>query len=310
MSILRKPKNLKTGDTVAIVSTARKISLKEIKYAIEVYESWGLKVVIGETIGAEENQYAGSDKLRTKDFQKMLDNEIIKAIFCARGGYGTIRILDKLDFTKFLKTPKWIVGYSDVTVLHAHINNYLAVQTLHATMPINFKENTKETLTTLKAALFGKKLSYKFITNKKNKLGKVKGYIIGGNLSILYSILGTNSGFNTDNKILFIEDLDEMVYHIDRMIIALKRAGKFNKIKALLVGGMTEMKDNTKEFNYPTNNPFGKTVEEIILEHTNEFNFPIYFNFPSGHQKNNNAIIFGKEIKLSLEKGKNKIDFL
>lgn len=297
---MRKPQKLKKGDTIAIVATARKINKQAIDYAINTFERWGLHVVLGKTIGAENNQFAGSDALRTKDFQQMLDDKKIKAIVCARGGYGTIRILDKLDFTKFMLNPKWIVGYSDATVLHAHINTCLAVQTMHATMPINFEKNEGESLESLKKALFEKTVSYKFGTNNQNKLGEAEAEIVGGNLSILYSVLGTKSGFNPDNKILFIEDLDEMLYHVDRMIIALKRAGKFNKIKALLVGGMSDMRDNTKEFGYDTDNPFGKTAKKIILEHCKNFDFPICFDFPAGHLKENNTLIFGRKAHLKI----------
>lgn len=306
---MRKPSNLKKGDTIAIVSTARAISKAAIDYAIQTYESWGLNVILGKTIGAKDFQFAGNDALRTKDFQEMLDNKNIKAIVCARGGYGTIRVLENLDFTQFMFNPKWIVGYSDVTILHAHINTYLAVQTIHATMPINFETNTGKSLQSLKNALFGEKLNYEFSSNKLNKTGKVEGEIVGGNLSILYSILGTKSGFKPDHKILFIEDLDEMLYHIDRMVIALKKAAKFNQIKALLVGGMSNMRDNTKEFGFSSDNPFGKTAKEIILEHCQEFDFPICFDFPTGHLKENNALIFGKKASLEISEKTCKLTF-
>jgi muramoyltetrapeptide carboxypeptidase len=306
---MRKPQHLKKGDTIAIVSSARAISKYEINFAIQTFESWGLKVILGKTIGAKDHQFAGNDELRTKDFQAMLDNKDIKAIVCARGGYGSIRIIENLDFTQFMHQPKWIVGYSDITILHAHINSYLAVQTIHATMPINFETNTGESIQTLKEALFGKKLSYEFASNQLNKKGKVTGEIVGGNLSILYSILGTKSGFNPDHKILFIEDLDEMLYHIDRMVIALKKASKFNKIQALLVGGMSDMRDNTKEFGYPNDNPFGKTAKEIILDHCQAFDFPICFDFPAGHLKENNALIFGKKTILEINEKVCKLTF-
>lgn len=302
MSILRKPKKLQKGDTIAIVSIAGKIDLEKVQLSIKTFESWGLKVVLGKTIGTEYFQYAGTDNERLKDFQNMLNNKNIKAIICARGGYGTIRILNKIDFTQFMSSPKWIVGYSDITVLHTHINTYLAVQTIHSTMPVNFKSNTKESLQTLKNSLFGLDVSYSFASNKYNKFAKVKGEIIGGNLSILYSLLGTNTAFNTDNKILFIEEVGEKLYHIDRMMIALKKAGKLNKLKALIVGGMTHIKDNTKEFGYLQDDPFGKNIEEIILEHCSDYDFPICFDFPAGHQNNNNAIVLGKKIHLSIAK--------
>lgn len=306
---MRKPTILKQGDKIGILSTARKVNKEEIDFSIKLFESWGLKVVLGKTIGAENFQFAGDDKLRTADFQNMLNDSNIKAIVCARGGYGTVRILDSIDFTKFMLNPKWIIGYSDITILHSHINNYLAVETLHASMPINFEKNEGESLNSLKKALFGENLNYQIKSSSNNKIGNIEGEIIGGNLSILYSILGTKSGFNPDHKILFIEDLDEMLYHIDRMVLALKRAGKFNKIKALIVGGMSDMRDTTKEFGFEKDNPFGSTAEEIILEHTAEFDFPICFNFPSGHLKENNSLIFGRKVELTINKEISKLAF-
>lgn len=306
---MRKPNNLKRGDTVAIVSTARKITRKELDFSINLFESWGFNVVLGESIGAEHFQYAGTDALRIKDFQKMLDDSKINAIICARGGYGTVRILDGLDFTQFMLSPKWIVGYSDVTILHTHINTYLHVATLHASMPINFEKNTSESLESIRKVLFGEKLSYEVVSHQKNKIGDAEGEIVGGNLSILYSILGTKSGFNPDHKILFIEDLDEMLYHIDRMVSALKRAGKFNKLKALIVGGMTDMRDTSVKNGFKSDNPFGKTAIEIIEEHTAAFDFPVCYEFPAGHLDENLALAFGGKVKLSIQKNKTIVKF-
>lgn len=298
--MLKPPPYLKKGDTIAILSTAKKISQTEIQPAIDIFESWGLNLVLGQTIGAEHHQFAGDDNFRAQEFQNMLNNSSIKAIICARGGYGTVRMLDKnIDFTKFTQKSKWIVGYSDVTALHAHINTYLYIQTLHATMPINFAKNTADSLETLRQALFGESYSIKFEVNNLNRLGNVEGEIVGGNLSILYSILGTKSGFNADGKILFIEDLDEYLYHIDRMMMALKRAGKLNKLKAIIVGRFTGMKDNEI--------PFGKTVEEIILDAVREFDYPVCFGFPSGHTNKNMALYFGKKCSLQID---NKDSFL
>lgn len=297
--MLKAPPSLKIGDTIAIVSTARKISKEEINFATKTFENWGLKVVLGKTIGAEYNQFAGKDEFRASDFQDMLNNQEIKAIICARGGYGTVRILDYLDFTHFTNNPKWIVGYSDVTALHTLINCYLNIQTIHGTMPINFKTNSNESLNSLKNALFGKKFIIEANPHSFNKFGIVEGEIIGGNLSILYSILGTKSGFNTDNKILFIEDLDEYLYHIDRMIVALKRSGKFNKLKGLIVGGMTDMNDNTI--------PFGKAAEAIINEHLENFDFPICYDFPSGHISDNRSLILGEKSNLSVDEKQVKL---
>ncbi|MFB0939281.1 MAG: LD-carboxypeptidase [Urechidicola sp.] len=283
------PDFLQEGDSVAIVSAARKISLGEITPAINLLKSWGLKVVIGDTIDLSENQYAGSDEERTKDFQAMLDNTKVKAIWCARGGYGTVRIIDQLDFSSFLKNPKWIIGYSDITVLHSHLHNS-GVASSHATMPINVQKNTKKALKSLKKTLFGQKIDKSVSFSKKNKLGKGKGKLVGGNLSILYSLLGSKTSINTDGKILFIEDLDEYLYHVDRMIIGLKRNGYFDNLQGLIVGGMTQMHDNTI--------PFGKTAKEIILDAVSEYDFPVCFKFPAGHIDDNRALMLGAEVEM------------
>ncbi|MCB0510308.1 MAG: LD-carboxypeptidase, partial [Bacteroidetes bacterium] len=276
---LRRPNYLKKKDKIAILSTARKISKLELEFAINLLEEWGLEVVLGASIGEEYHQFAGDDKFRAHDFQEHLDRSDIQAILFARGGYGSIRIMDYLDFTAFTKNPKWLIGYSDITIIHALVNNYLGIQSIHASMPINFAGNTKQSLESLRKALFGEKLSLSFERSSLNREGEIKGEIIGGNLSILYSLLGTKSSFNSDNKILFIEDLDEYLYHVDRMFLALKRANKLNQIKALIVGGMSDMKDNAIAF--------GSTAEEIILEHCKEFDFPICFNAPYGHLSDN-----------------------
>lgn len=286
-----QPVNLKKDDTVAIISTARKITPDKIIPAIRLLESWGLNAVLGDTIGSEENQFAGSDEIRINDFQKMLDNHKIKAIWCARGGYGTVRIIDQLDFTEFKKNPKWIIGYSDITVLHNHIHNF-GIETIHATMPLDIEKNTKMALTSLKKSIFGKPVSYKIPSSEENKLGSAKGELIGGNLSILYSLLGSNSSINTSEKILFIEDLDEYLYHIDRMLMNLKRNGYFENLRGLIVGGMTDMHDNSI--------PFGKNAKEIILDIVSEYDFPVVFDFPAGHLNDNNALVLGRNVKLEV----------
>ncbi|HCE54812.1 MAG TPA: LD-carboxypeptidase [Lutibacter sp.] len=296
-----QPDYLKKGDTVAIVSTARKISSDQIIAAIKLLEKWGLNVVIGNTIGSEENQFAGNDEARINDFQQLLNNPKVKAIWCARGGYGTVRIVDKLDFSEFKKHPKWIIGYSDITVLHSHIHN-LGIETLHATMPINIEKSSKLSIETLKKSLFGKNLSYEISADEKNKLGNAEGEIVGGNLSVLYSLLGSNSSIKTNGKMLFIEDLDEYLYHIDRMLMNLKRNGYFNNLKGLIIGGMTNMHDNEI--------PFGKTSEEIILDCVAEYDFPVVFNFPAGHLDDNRALILGRKATLEVGEIKSKITFL
>ena len=295
------PSYLKKEDTVAIVSTARKITSDKIIPAIKLLEKWGLHVIIGETIGSEENQFAASDEKRIADFQQMLDNPKVKAIWCARGGYGTVRLIDKLDFSEFKKEPKWIVGYSDITVLHSHIHNF-GIETLHATMPINLENNSQQAIETLKKCLFGKNLSYEIPADEKNKLGNASGELVGGNLSVLYSLLGSNSSIKTDGKMLFIEDLDEYLYHIDRMCMNLKRNGYFKNLKGLIVGGMTNMHDNEI--------PFGKTAEEIMLDFVSEYDFPVVFNFLAGHLDDNRALILGRKVTLEVGENKSKITFL
>jgi muramoyltetrapeptide carboxypeptidase len=285
------PEKLKIGDKIGIVSTARKITLEELSPAIKLLENWGFEVVFGANLFEENNQFSGTIGQRTADLQSMIDNDAIKAILCARGGYGTVQIIDKIDFSSLKKTPKWIIGYSDVTVLHSHLNN-LGIASLHATMPINFANNSNESLQSLKNSLFGKSNRIERKSHAFNRLGQVDAEIVGGNLSILYSLLGSNSDIDTEGKILFIEDLDEYLYHIDRMMMNLKRNGKLAKLKALIVGGMNGMNDNEI--------PFGKSIEEIILEHTKEYDYPICFGFPAGHINDNRCIKLGVKSVLKI----------
>ena len=286
------PPFLKSGDSIAIVSTARKILKEELSPAIKLLQEWGLHIVLGETIGAKENQFAGNDDLRAKDFQEAMDNPSIKAIWCARGGYGTVRIVDRLDFSTFKKKPKWIIGYSDVTVLHSHIHN-LGFETIHAQMPLEIESKTENTKTSLKKVLFGDPYHISYTTKNINlKKGHSKGKLVGGNLSMLYSLCGSPTALNTQGKILFIEDLDEYLYHIDRMLQNLKRNGMFDHIAGLIVGGMSDMNDNTI--------PFGKSPEEMIFDICKSFDFPIAFNFPAGHVNDNRALIMGREVVLNV----------
>ncbi len=287
-----RPAYLQAGDTVALTCPARSISFKEIEYALAILQSWGLQVEIGDTLDKSYHQFSDTDYNRAKDFQKLLDNPAVKAIISCRGGYGTVRIIDKLRYDRFLEYPKWIVGYSDISILHIHLNCTMGVSSLHATMPINFSTNTKEALESLRKSLFGETLKYEFPTHSLSVLGDMEGEIIGGNLSLIYSALGTKTIFNTSDKIIFIEDLDEYLYHIDRMIIALLRAGKFQGIKGIIVGALSDMKDNTI--------PFGKNAEEIIYEHTHNLGFPIAFGFPAGHIADNRALKLGQRAKLSI----------
>lgn len=294
---MQKPAHLKKGDKVMIISTARKISEEEIRPAVEVLNKWGLIVVLGENLFKENHQFSGTTEQRTNDLQKALDDEMIKAVFCARGGYGTVKLVDALDFSKFTKYPKWIVGYSDVTVLHNHINQNYNIQTLHATMPINFPTNTNESLESLHKALFGEELNYDFAADQLNKNGLAEGILIGGNLSIIYSLTGTASQIDTKEKILFLEDLDEYLYHVDRMMTNLKRAGILKDIAGLIVGGMSDMNDNAI--------PYGKTAKEIILEVVKEYGYPLCFDFPAGHIDDNRTLVMGEKVKLTVGKNCN-----
>lgn len=287
------PLCLKVGDKVAIVSTARKIKNTEIQTSLDILKSWGLIPVVGKTIGLKKNQFAGTDTQRTIDIQQMLDDDTIKAIWCARGGYGTVRIIDSLDFYKFIQKPKWIIGYSDVTVLHSHIHN-LGVATMHAPMPIDFYKCTDTAFEIFRKALFGVPIKYAIEFSKKNKKGAGSGMLVGGNLSILYSLCGSNSSIDTTGKILCIEDLDEYLYHIDRMLQNLKRNGYFDGLRGLIVGGMTKMHDNSI--------PFGKNAKEIILDIVKEYDFPVVFDFPMGHIQDNRALLLGAEVSLEVDK--------
>jgi muramoyltetrapeptide carboxypeptidase len=296
------PPYLKSGDKVGIVCSAKRTKPEEIVDGIQLLKSWNLIPVVGKHTFNEYHFFAGTDQERTEDLQNMLDDDAIKAIIFTKGGYGTMKIIDALDFTNFIKNPKWIVGYSDITVLHNHIHNF-NIETIHAVMLQGIPKCTAESKTSLKKALFGETLTYEISKNESNKNADsvVEGILVGGNLSIVYALIGSNSDIDTSNKILFFEDIDEYLYHLDRMLIALKRSGKLSNLKAILVGGMIDIKEATLDY--------GKTENEIILEETNSFNYPIYFGFPSGHQEDNRALILGREIKINSNDDTIKIEF-
>ena len=294
------PPYLQKGDTVAIVSTARKNIDDNLKPTIDLLEGWGLNVKIGKTIGWDYYQLAGTDEQRATDFQEQLNDQSIKAIWCVRGGYGTVKIIDKLDFTKFKQNPKWIIGFSDVTVLHSHLNN-MGFQSIHGTMPVSIPRATDEAKNSLCAALFGDPLKYTLDCDALNHNGKAKGELVGGNLSILYSLLGSQSAVDCTDKILFIEDLDEYLYHIDRMMMNLKRNGCLSALKGIIVGAMTEMKDNEI--------PWGRNALEIIEDSVQGLNIPIIYNFPAGHIRDNRALIFGKQVLMEVNAKESKIVF-
>jgi muramoyltetrapeptide carboxypeptidase len=294
------PQFLKAGDTVAIVCTARKFFPVDAKPAIDLLESWGLNVKLGATIGLDNFQLGGTDTERAADFQAQLDDENVKAIWCARGGYGTVRIIDSIDFTKFKKHPKWIMGFSDVTVLHSQLN-VERVASLHSIMPFTVPNAPEEVKDTLRKALFGETISYSIPTKSYDLEGTASGELIGGNISILYSLLGSKSAINTKDKILFIEDLDEYLYHIDRMMYNLKRNGYFENVKGIIVGSMTDMHDNEI--------PFGQNEVQIITEIAKENRIPIAFQFPAGHQSDNRTLILGQQVVFEVNEKEIKLKF-
>lgn len=294
------PDYLKKGDTVGILATARKIDLATLQPGIKLLESWGLKVIIGKSIGKEQNQLAGPDWQRATDFQEMLDNPNIKAIWAAKGGYGTVRIVDRINFENFKKNPKWVIGFSDVTVMHSHINN-MDIGTLHAIMAISAKTATPEAIESFRKALFGEKLEYHIPRHAFNKNGKATGELVGGNLSVLYSIQGSESAVDMNGKILFLEDLDEYLYHIDRMMMNLKRNGSLKGLKGIIIGGMTSMNDNDI--------PWGKDALEIIQDIVKDLNIPVAYNFPAGHIKDNRALILGKTVTFEVNEKETVLKF-
>lgn len=283
------PPYLKKGDRIGITCPAKSLP-SDINSAVQMLESWGLEVVLGETVTATYHQFAGTDELRTKDFQRFLDDDSIKAIIAARGGYGTVRIIDQLDFSRFKENPKWVVGFSDITVLHSHIHTTCGVQTIHGQMPLNVPDATKPSLESLRKALFGEPLLYEYKSLVPCRDGEAEGILIGGNLTLLVMMGGSVSEMDYTGKILFIEDVGEYLYSVDRMLWQLKRAGKLAKLKGLIVGGFTDLKDNAI--------PFGETVPEIVMNIVKEYDYPVYFDFPAGHIENNYALVMGGLIKI------------
>jgi muramoyltetrapeptide carboxypeptidase len=294
------PPYLKKGDDVILIATARKISSEELDPAITIIKSYGLNVILGEHIFEIDNQFAGTDLERKTDLQWALNHKTAKAIIIARGGYGSVRLVENLDFSEMKKNPKWLVGYSDVTVLHHALHNE-SLATLHATMPLNFTKN-EEATKTMFDALFGNLNETKITENVfLNKDGIVNAEIVGGNLSLIYSLSGTPFDLNTNGKILFLEDLDEYLYHIDRMMMQLKLSGKLKNLAGLIVGGMSDMKDNQI--------PFGKTAEEIIFNAIKDYDYPVCFNFPAGHIDRNLALYFGKKASLIVNSGSATVSY-
>jgi muramoyltetrapeptide carboxypeptidase len=280
---------LKQGSKVAIVAPARCVTPEEMAYGIQWLKEQGFVPVYDERLFAEHHIFAGTDDFRAAVIQEYLDNEEIEAIWLARGGYGGIRIIDKLDFTHFLEHPKWIAGFSDSTVIHGKLS-HLGIPSLYASMPFYFENKTDEAKQSLFNALTGKPLRYELPPHPQNRLGEMEGEIVGGNLSVLIGMMGSDTFPETDGKTLFIEEVDEYIYHIDRMMRALKRAGKLDHLKGLIVGGLTQIHDNA--------HPFGQTVEEVIAEVVKDYDYPVCFNFPAGHFDDNRVVVLGQKASI------------
>ena len=300
-----EPPYLKTGDTVAIVAPAGILKNREetIEKAKNLLISWGLNVVLGENVFNQNNHFAGTDDERCEDLQEALDNPKISAIWCARGGYGTVRILDKLDYSTFKQNPKWLIGYSDITALHNQIHNE-GVESLHAIMCVSLPEDESEiqaSISTFKNTLFGTPLSYILEGSNYNKTGTTSGQLVGGNLTMIHTLLGSKTSIDTSGKILFIEEIGEYKYHIDRMLQSLKREGYFDNCKGLIVGDMTKLRTNTTLW--------GTSVEQLILDALSDYDFPIAFNMPAGHEKDNQALILGRTIQLVVSSSQSSILF-
>jgi muramoyltetrapeptide carboxypeptidase len=288
------PSQLKPGDKISIIAPARKIAPLEIQSAINTFHSWGLEVLLAKNIFSKTHSYlAGSDRERLQDFQSSLDDSTIKAIISARGGYGSTRILDDLNYTSITKNPKWIIGFSDITAVHLKLLSF-KIASIHGTMPILFeRDDSESSINSLKAILFTGHSEIVSLPNKKNRYGEVTGTVVGGNLSLLIDSLGTTSELDTRDKILVIEEIDEYFYRIDRMLTQLKRAGKLKHIKALVIGHFTDIKDSTLSF--------GESVEEIILNNIKDYDFPLVFDFPSGHSHPNIAWVQGANATLKVD---------
>lgn len=282
---------LSKGDLIAIVAPAKSIEASHVYFAQSFFENAGYQVVIGPHCLGQYHYFSGSEEERLRDFQWALDHPDVKAIVCARGGYGCIQLVDRINWAGQLSQPKWIVGFSDITVFHQRMQRF-GVESIHASMPLNFESNSNEALETLLHSFSGKQAEITWEANSFNKVGTCSGVIVGGNLSILYSLLGTDDQVDYTNKIVFIEDLAEQIYHIDRMFYAFAKSGILDKISGLIIGGMTDLKD--------TAIPFGRTYEEVILSHFSFRKIPISFGFPAGHIDDNRAIIFGRTSTLEV----------
>jgi muramoyltetrapeptide carboxypeptidase len=294
------PPYLKKGDKIAITCPAKKLP-HPMDDAIALLQSWGLEVVLGDTVTASYHQFAGDDDLRARDLQRFIDDDSIKAIIAARGGYGTIRMIDKVNFSRFAQNPKWLIGFSDITVLHTHLFANYGAQSIHGQMPVNIPDASARSLDTLRKALFGEALQYEYKSHSLNRTGNRSGVLVGGNLSLLVAVSGSVSDMDYTGKILFIEDVGEYLYAIDRMLRNLKRAGKLAKLAGLIVGGFTDVKDNDI--------PFGQTVPEIVMDIVKEYDYPVCFDFPAGHVPDNCSLVFGRTVSLSVREQEVTVNF-
>ncbi|WP_121354392.1 S66 peptidase family protein [Flavisolibacter nicotianae] len=293
---MKFPPYLKKGDTIGIVAPAGFMPIEKMQACIETLDSWGYTVELGATThSGAANYFSGTDEERLADLQQMLDNKKISAILCARGGYGVSRIIDRLNFKKFKKHPKWLIGFSDITVLLSHLQARYKIASLHAPMAAAFNEGefNNPYVRSLRQALEGEKANYECNGDPYNQKGSARGELVGGNLALLAHLVGSSSEVKTKNRILFLEDVGEYLYNVDRMLLQLKRAGKLDKLAGLIIGGFTENKD--------TERPFGKEVHEIIHEHVKDYTYPICFGFPVGHQKENYALKIGGRYQLSVD---------
>jgi muramoyltetrapeptide carboxypeptidase len=293
-----QPPFLQPGDTIYITAPAKAIEESVVLEAKKTLETWGLNVRVAPHCLGRAAYFSGTDAERLADFQHGLDDPSIKAILCARGGYGCVRIVEELDWTAFQQNPKWIVGFSDVTVFHQKINQ-LGVESIHGIMPLGFTEGSMEAKETLHKALFGESIILEASPVKENCMGTAKGSLIGGNMTIIYSLIGTELSYTFKDKILFIEDIGEHIYKVDRMLHAFKLAGIFNQISGLILGGFTEMED--------TDVPFGKTIEELISEQVVNLGIPVAFNVPIGHIPNNQAVVVGRTVTLTVNQTKSTL---
>lgn len=297
--MIRTPPYLKPGDTIGIVCPAGYMAFEKAQTCIDSLQQWGFQVKIGKTLSSSsENYFSGTDEDRLQDLQEMMDDDTVNAVLFGRGGYGIGRIIDRINFKRFIRQPKWLMGFSDVTLLHSHIYSNYKIATIHSPMAASFNDGGAEDkcVLSLRNILEGKKIRYQCEPHDFNKHGEAIGELVGGNLSLLAHIIGTSSDIKTRGRILFLEDIGEYLYNIDRMFYQLKRSGKLDKLTGLIIGGFTDMKD--------TERPFGKTVYEIIHDVVRDADYPICFNFPVSHGKENYALKIGVEYKLKIGKRK------